>query len=127
MIVADASVIVHGLERDGPSRLLLIDGDVRVPHLADQEVAQALRAQVQRGLATSTAAEARLTRWRALGVRRYAAVGLLPRVWALRENLSAYDASYVALAEALGCPLATADRRLARAPGPTCEMVVIDG
>ena len=48
---------------------------------------------------------------------------LLPRVWALRDSLSAYDATYVALAEALGCPLATGDLRLARAPGPRCEII----
>lgn len=125
MIVADASVIVHGLERDGPCRLVLIDGDVRVPHLADYEVAHALRAQVLRGSASAETAGALLMRWRALGVRRYAGYDLLPRVWALRENLSSYDASYVALAEALGCPLVTADRHLVSAPGPTCEVLVL--
>ena len=125
MIVTDASVIVHGLEREGPSRLLLMDGDIHVPHLADLEVAQALRAQVSRGSVSASAAEARLARWRTLGISRYPAVGLLARVWTLRENLSAYDASYVALAEALECPLATADRRLASAPGPSCEMVLV--
>ena len=123
MVVADASVIVLGLERDGPARMLLVDGNVQVPHIADQEVAQALRARVMRGQMAPTAAEARLAGWRHLGARRYAAVNLLPRVWSLRENLSAYDATYVALAEALDCPLATADLRLARAPGIACEVI----
>ena len=52
-------------------------------------------------------------------------VGLLERVWALRDNLSAYDATYVAVAEALNCPLLTADARLARAPGPECPITVV--
>jgi predicted nucleic acid-binding protein len=52
-------------------------------------------------------------------------VGLLSRVWELRQNLSAYDASYVALAEAMSCPLHTADARLARALGPTCTIVLV--
>jgi predicted nucleic acid-binding protein len=123
MIVADASVIVRGLERDGPARLLLVDGNVQVPHVADQEVAQALRGQVIRGLVTAPAAEARLAHYRRLGLRRYPAVNLLPRIWSLRDNLSAYDATYVALAEALDCPLATGDLRLAHAPGIACEVI----
>ena len=45
------------------------------------------------------------------------------RVWALRSNLTSYDAWYVALAEALGCSLATLDRKLGRARGPVCEIV----
>lgn len=51
---------------------------------------------------------------------------LIPRIWELRDNLTPYDASYVALAEALGCPLVTADARLAAAPGVRCEIVVLD-
>jgi predicted nucleic acid-binding protein len=58
-------------------------------------------------------------------VRRYAAVGLLPRIWVLRENLTAYDATYVALAEELVCALVTADPRLAAAPGPKCPITVV--
>lgn len=49
------------------------------------------------------------------------------RVWALRHNLTCYDAWYVAIAEAIGCPLVTLDRRLSLAPGPTCRIVVPDG
>jgi predicted nucleic acid-binding protein len=60
-----------------------------------------------------------------LGIRRFAAVGLLGRAWELRENMTAYDATYVALAEAIGGELVTADRWLAAAPGPVCPIVVI--
>jgi predicted nucleic acid-binding protein len=123
MIVVDASVIVRGLDADGPARMLLVDGDPRAPHVADQEVAQALRGQVIRGVMSAEVAQTRLLRYLRLGLRRYPSVGLLPRIWSLRENLTAYDATYVALAEALDCPLATADLRLAEAPGRTCEII----
>ena len=55
---------------------------------------------------------------------RHAMPPLLPRVWALRDNLTAYDAAYVALAEALDCPLVTFDERIASAPGHGAEIVV---
>ena len=51
--------------------------------------------------------------------------GLLGRIWELRDNVSAYDATYVGVAEALEAPLVTADGRLARAPGPRCTVVVV--
>jgi len=56
---------------------------------------------------------------------RYPVFTLLERVWDLRENLSAYDASYVALAELLNCPLMTADARLSRVPGVRCSITVV--
>jgi predicted nucleic acid-binding protein len=58
-------------------------------------------------------------------MRRFAIVGLLPRIWELRDNLTAYDAGYVALAEALESRLVTADARLAGAPGPRCAITVV--
>jgi predicted nucleic acid-binding protein len=123
MIVVDASVILPGLLAEGESRELLIGDDVHVPHLADSELVQGMRANVRRGVVPPSAAVDALTRWSALGVRRHGAEGLIPRVWALREVLSAYDATYVALAELLGCPLATGDRGIARARGVGCEVV----
>jgi predicted nucleic acid-binding protein len=123
MVVVDASVIVRGLDRDGPAPTLLVDGDARAPHLAHQEVAQALRGQVLPGLMSTEAAEARLLRRVRLGLRRHPSVALLPRIWSLRTSLTADDATYVALAEVLECPLATADTRLAEAPGPACEII----
>jgi predicted nucleic acid-binding protein len=56
---------------------------------------------------------------------RYPVFSLLDRVWELRDNLSAYDASYVALAEALNCNLVTADRRLSRAPMIRCAVLTM--
>ena len=63
--------------------------------------------------------------WSRLGVNRHPIVGVLDRIWELRDNLSAYDAGYVALAEALGCNLLTADRRLAGASGVRCPITVV--
>ena len=70
-------------------------------------------------------ARSALERWAGLGIRRHGVVGLLPRIWELRANLSAYDACYVALAEAAGCALLTADARLASAPGVQCPVTVV--
>jgi predicted nucleic acid-binding protein len=60
-----------------------------------------------------------------MGVQRFPVVGLLDRVWELRLNITGYDATYVAVAEALDCALLTADGRLARAPGPRCPITVV--
>lgn len=123
MVVADASAIVLALLGGGEARVRLGSAPLHVPHLADAEIAQALRSQVLRGVASSERCERALGRWQRLGVRRHPGWLLLARVWDLRDNLSAYDATYVALAERLGCPLLTADRRIARAPGVECEVL----
>jgi len=74
---------------------------------------------------TPPRAWAALDTWRRLGLTRYPVFGLLERVWGLRDNLSACDATYVALAEHLDCPLLTADARLSRAPGVRCTITVV--
>lgn len=125
MIVVDASAAVLALLNDGDARHKVAVETVAVPHLVDPELAHALRAQVLRGGLTEPQARAALHTWARLGVSRYAVVGLLPRVWELRDHLTAYDATYVALAESIGCELVTADARLAAAPGPTCPIVVV--
>ena len=125
MIVLDASAAVLALLSDGDARRSLANETVAVPHLADSEVAQAVRAQVLRGRVSADDAGAALAGWARLGVRRCGVVGLLARIWELRDNLTAYDATYVALAEGLRCELVTADARLAQAPGPTCSITVV--
>jgi predicted nucleic acid-binding protein len=125
VIVLDASAAVLALLNDGDARRAVAEESAAVPHLVDSEVAHALRAQALRGLVTPEQARDALGVWARLGVRRFPAVGLLPRIWELRVNLSAYDATYVALSEALGCDLVTADARLAQAPGPTCPITVV--
>ncbi len=114
-----------GLLNDGESRRSLAESPVAVPHLVDAEVANALRAQVTRGTITEHDGASALTTWARLGVSRFPGVGLVDRVWELRANLSAYDATYVALAESLECALVTADARLARAPGLRCPVTVV--
>lgn len=104
---------------------MLRDDAVVCPHLTDSEVVQALRAQVLRGDLDAREAGRAIEAWAGLGLSRLAVHGLLGRIWELRVNLSAYDATYVALAEALEAPLVTADGRLGRAPGPRCTIAVV--
>jgi predicted nucleic acid-binding protein len=125
MIVVDASAALAALLNDGTARRALGSEQVHVPHLIDSEIANALRGRVAGGRIEAEAGWAALDVWRRLGVIRYPTVGVLDRVWELRDNLSAYDASYVALAERLECGLLTADRRLSRAPGVRCAITVV--
>lgn len=125
MIVLDASAAVLGLLNDGDARAALRDEAVVCPHLVDAEVLHALRSQVRRGDVDAADAERAVDRWGRLGVERVGVAGLLGRIWELRHNLSAYDATYVAVAEALAVPLLTADGRIARAPGPRCTVTVV--
>lgn len=125
MIVIDASAALLGLLNDGDARAILRDDAVVCPHLADAEVLHALRAQVLKGEITSVDAARIVTVWERLGVERVDVRGLLGRIWELRDNVSAYDATYVAVAEATGASLVTADARLARAPGPRCAITVV--
>ena len=125
MIVVDASVAVSALLNDGRARQMLSENRLVAPHLVDAEVIQTLRKLLGRGSMTAEAAEKAVQRWSNLGIERFPLPGLIARIWALRDNVSAYDAAYVALAEALDCPLLTADARLAAAPGPNCPITVL--
>lgn len=125
MIVIDASAAVLGLMNDGETRAMLAAEAAICPHLADSEVVHALRGRVLRGDLDLGVAERMIDVWQRLGLERVGVSGLLGRVWELRENLSAYGATYVALAEALESPLVTADGRLARARGPRCTITVV--
>jgi len=123
--VVDASAALSALLNVGPARAALADEQLHVPHLVDPEVASGLRRQVTAKQLGPDAGWAALDTWRRLGMTRYPVFGLLDRVWQLRDNLTAYDASYVALAERLGCALLTADRRLGRAPGIRCLITLV--
>ncbi|MGD9694641.1 MAG: type II toxin-antitoxin system VapC family toxin [Thermoleophilia bacterium] len=122
-LVVDASVVIDALEGGRESQALILDEDVHVPHLVDVEVLSGLRRAVLRGRLARAAAADMLSRWARLGVARHEMGPLLPRAWSLRDNLTAYDAMYVALAERLGCALATSDGAMASAPGIRCPVV----
>ena len=121
MIVLDASALVElllgtRLGRAVVTRIADPELGLHTPHLADVEVAQAVRRLVRGGELEATAAAEALEELTALDLERHSHEPLLSRVWALRDNLTAYDAVYVALAEALGATLVTCDSRLASAP-----------
>lgn len=125
MIVVDASAALSALLNDGPARQALAGAQIHVPHLVDSEIANGLRRMVGARQLPVDAGWTALDRWRHLGMTRYAASGMLARIWEMRDNLSAYDGSYVALAELLDSPLLTADARLSRAPGIRCAVTVL--
>jgi len=127
VIVVDASAAVAGVLNDGAARRTLAVEPLHAPHLVDSEVASALRRRVTAQQLDAASGWSALDAWRRLGLTRYPVFGLLDRVWELRDNLSASDASYVALAERLDCPLLTADARLSRAPGVHCTITVVPG
>jgi predicted nucleic acid-binding protein len=90
---------------------------LHAPHLLDVEVAQVLRRHVARKVMSEVRGETALHDFLQIPLVRYPHELLLPRVWELRRNLTAYDAVYVALAEALEVPLLTCDANIPRAPG----------
>jgi predicted nucleic acid-binding protein len=91
--------------------------DIHAPYLIDVEVVQSLRRLSRLRQLSEERAETAVDAYRRLRVVHYPHVPLLDRIWELRANVSAYDAAYVALAEALDAPLLTCDARLANAPG----------
>ncbi|QNK81320.1 type II toxin-antitoxin system VapC family toxin [Nakamurella sp. PAMC28650] len=125
MIVVDASAALSALLNDGTARQALADERVHAPHLIDSEAASGLRQAVSHSLIDAGPGWTALHSWRRLGLSRYAVHPLLERIWELRDNLSAYDAGYVALAESLDCALITADAKLAQATGSRCPVTVV--
>ena len=130
MIVIDASAILEVLLRTpaAPAIEVRIFDPVEtlhVPHLIDLEVAQVLRRYASSGQLTPERCRAVLDDLADSPLNRYPHDFMLPRVWQLRDNLTAYDAAYVALAEELDAPLLTRDRRLAAAPGHTARIELV--
>jgi predicted nucleic acid-binding protein len=122
VIVVDASAVIEALLRTPAAEAIearLFDPreTLHAPHLLDVEVAQAIRRYAASGDIDAERGAAALADLSDFPLRRYPHDFLLPRVWELRNNLTAYDAVYVALAEALDAPLLTRDRRLAGAAG----------
>lgn len=121
MIVVDTSAILGVLiGRPGIPGLgdrMLSDGDLHAPHLLDVEFLHAVRRLVMAGALSEDRAADACHDFAELTILRYPHVALADRMWALRHNVSAYDAAFIALAETLEAPLVTCDARLARAPG----------
>lgn len=129
MIVVDASVLATALGDDGPdgdhARTRLRGERLRAPELVDLEVTSVLRRQVRSGAVDLRRAALALADLAALPLRRAPHRPLLARCWELRDNLTVYDASYAALAEALDVTLLTGDGRLAHAPGLRCHVEIL--
>jgi len=124
VIVVDASVVAVALGDDGEdgarARSWIAGERLFAPELIDLEVASVWRRALRRRRLDERRAHQALDDLRSLPLARAPHAPLLDRIWELADNITPYDAAYVALAEALAAPLVTADRRLTRAPGTRC-------
>lgn len=126
MLVVDASVLFPALADDGSDgdavRARLRGESLAAPELIDLETESVIRRRLSVGGLDARRAELALIDLVELRLRRIRHRPLLPRCWELRENLTVYDASYVAAAELLDAVLVTTDARMAAAPGLRCEV-----
>lgn len=132
MIVLDASAAIELLLRGATSdrlvsRVFARGERLAAPHLLDLEIAQVLRRYVAAGEIDGARAGLALADHAAMRITRYPHDALLSRIWKLRRNCTAYDASYLALAESLRCPLVTCDAALAKIPGLAVAVEVFPG
>ncbi len=129
VLVVDAAVIAPAVADGGPDgvryRQRLHGEQIAAPDLLRIEVLSVIRRQFHVGTIDATQAEQAVTDLLDLPINVYPTAPLLLRSWQLRDNLTAYDACYIALAETLGCSFVTADTRLSRAPGTRCPIEVI--
>jgi predicted nucleic acid-binding protein len=129
VIVVDASIVVVALVDRGPdgslARARLAHGPAAAPSLLDVEVVSVLRKHTRAGRLDERGALDAVRDLHDLPVRRVHHQALLERMWRLRDNLTAYDATYVALAELLDAPLVTADAKLSRSPGVACKVELL--
>ncbi|MFC0531167.1 type II toxin-antitoxin system VapC family toxin [Phytohabitans kaempferiae] len=129
MIVPDASVLVVALVDDGDAgqaiRERLLGAELAAPELVDLEVLSVLRKLVRSTHLSAERAALAIVDLTDLPIERMPHMGLVRRIWQLADNVTPYDASYVALAELLSATLLTSDARLAHAPGPRCRIEVI--
>lgn len=130
VIVVDAGVLAPALADDGPDgdrcRIeLAASGGLAAPDLVDLEVLSVWRGLHRAGKLSRRRVEMAMADLSDLPLQRCGHLRLRARCWELRNNLTTYDAVYVALAEALNVPLLTSDARLAAAPGIRCEVAVV--
>ena len=127
-VVIDAGVALAALLDDDEysawAREVMSEGDLAAPELLSVEVAHLLRKSVSQGLLAATQGRDGLADLLDVVDDFYPHGSFVPRIWELHSNVTSYDSAYVALAEALGAPLATLDRKLRRAPGPRCEFLL---
>jgi len=127
--VVDASVVVQALADDtlvgDHAREALLGQALTSPEVLDLEVLAALRGLNRANLIDRARADAAIADLTVLPVRRLSHVPLVRRIWQLRDNVTAYDGAYVALAETLEVPLLTRDVRLSRATGIRCEVELL--
>ncbi|MBD0253615.1 MAG: type II toxin-antitoxin system VapC family toxin [Rubrobacter sp.] len=123
MIVLDASAVIAVLVGQGQvaelirQKIEIPDQSLHVPHVMDLEVLHALRRQILLGTLSRERSSEALDDLKNITFVRYPHATFVDRIWSLKDNLTAYDAAYIALAEALDAPLVTMDANLARAPG----------
>jgi predicted nucleic acid-binding protein len=127
LIVVDASVVIATiLDPRGPAADAVAGADgLAAPELLDLEVAQEVRGRVAGSKLRDADGLLVIRRLRQLGITLHGHRPLLDRIWELRNNLTAYDASYAALAESLGANLVTGDSRLAKCPGLRCTAQLV--
>ena len=130
MIVVDASALLEFLLQTPrgirvETRLFRDEDELHSPHLIDVEVVQGLRRLVRAGEVSADRAAGAIEDLVDLDLHRHAHLDLVARAWKLRQNVTAYDAVYVALAEALDATVVTCDRPLANAPGHRARVEVI--
>jgi predicted nucleic acid-binding protein len=127
-LVIDASMVVAALIDSGTdgrwAELLLTSDSLAAPHLLMAEASNILRRSALAGAISAEQASLAYSDLLDLRVELFSYAPFATRIWDLRDNVTCYDAWYVALAEALNAPLATLDNRLAKASGPRCRFLV---
>ncbi len=129
-IVIDAGVLAVALVDDGSLgsliRSRLLGSELFAPEIIDLEVANVVRKHVIAGRLSSDRARQAIDDLVNLPLTRLSHRPLLPRIWELHPNVASYDAAYVASAEILQAPLATADTKLTKAPGTRCQFEIVN-
>ena len=126
MIVVDASAAFEALSGNSQARALLVDNHVTAPHLIDTELMHVIRKHLLRkdiSILVANTAISILTRFE---IERVPTFRLNSTIWQMRDNLTPYDATYVALAQQLDIPLLTSDLRMARTAERYCQTITLD-
>jgi len=126
LIVVDASAAIEAFSGNEDARALLAKNHVAAPHLIDAEFMHVIRKHLLRKDISIRIANTVIASWGALEIERVPTFALNKTIWQTRDNLTSYDATYVALAKQLDVPLLTCDRRLAKAAQRYCDVISLD-